>query len=151
VSHAHTASNAAIARVLDVSWQSCRVHFMRTAPARAGKSGRRIIIAFIATAFTQDVAEAVRAQWRYIADQLRPKLPRLASLDEAIVDVGFQPIGNAISNGDAVRSTRLIPRNIYAARNSFVPLSAGITITLHLVRCGESTALSPYSGAARHH
>jgi len=89
VSHAHTRRNAAVAKVLDVSWQSCRVHFMRNALAHAGKCGRRILPAFIATAFTQDDAEAVRAQWRYIADQLRPKLPKLASLDKAIVDVGI--------------------------------------------------------------
>lgn len=37
---------------------------------------------------TQDDAEAARAQWRKIADQLRPKLPKLAAfLDEAEADV----------------------------------------------------------------
>ena len=102
MSRAHTGINAAVARVLDVSWQSCRVHFMRNAQAHAGKSGRRIVTAFIATAFTQDDAEVVRAQRRYIADQFRPKLPRLASLDEAIVDAGSQSIGDAVSNGATV-------------------------------------------------
>ncbi|MGY4183078.1 hypothetical protein ACVIHH_008369 [Bradyrhizobium sp. USDA 4518] len=39
-------------------------------------------------AFAQDDAEAARAQWRRIADQLRPKLPKLAAfLDEAETDV----------------------------------------------------------------
>ena len=44
--------------------------------------------AFIATAFAQDDAETARAQWRRVADQLRPKLPKLAAyLDEAEADV----------------------------------------------------------------
>jgi transposase-like protein len=61
---------------------------MRNALAHAGKSGRRVVSAFIATAFAQDDAEAARAQWRRIADQLRPKLPKLAAfLDEAEADV----------------------------------------------------------------
>jgi len=61
---------------------------MRNALAHAGRSGRRVVSAFIATAFAQDDAEAARSQWRRIADQLRPKLPKLAAfLDEAETDV----------------------------------------------------------------
>jgi transposase-like protein len=48
----------------------------------------RVVAAFIATAFAQDDAEAARAQWRGVADQLRPKLPKLAAyLDAAETDV----------------------------------------------------------------
>jgi len=44
--------------------------------------------AVIATAFVQDDAETARAQWHKVADQLRPKLPKLAALmDEAEADV----------------------------------------------------------------
>jgi transposase-like protein len=79
---------ATVAKVLNATWQRCRVHFMRNALAHAGKSGRRVVSAFIATAFAQDDAEAARAQWRKVADQLRPKLPKLAGfLDEAETDV----------------------------------------------------------------
>jgi putative transposase len=53
----------------------------------SSKNGRRVVSAFIATAFAQDDAEAARAQWRRVADQLRPKLPKLAALDEAETDV----------------------------------------------------------------
>jgi putative transposase len=61
---------------------------MRDALAHAGKRGRRVVSAFIATAFAQDDAQAARAQWRKVADQLRPKLPKLAAfLDEAETDV----------------------------------------------------------------
>ncbi|MEW5727842.1 MAG: transposase, partial [Pseudomonadota bacterium] len=79
---------AAVARVLNATWQRCRVHFMRNALAHAGKQGRRVVSAFIGTAFAQDDAGAARAQWRQVADQLRPRVPKLATLmDEAEVDV----------------------------------------------------------------
>jgi putative transposase len=70
------------------TWQRCRVHFMRNAPAHAGKSGRRVVSAFIATAFAQEDAATGQAQWRKVADQLRPKLPKLATfMDQAETDV----------------------------------------------------------------
>jgi transposase-like protein len=78
ISDAHEGIKAAISKVLNASWQRCRVHFMRNALAHAGKSGRRVVSAFIGTAFAQDDAEAARLQWRRVADQLRPKLPKLA-------------------------------------------------------------------------
>ncbi len=88
ISDAHEGLKSAVSKVLNATWQRCRVHVMRNALAHAGKSGRRVVSAFIATAFAQDDAEAARAQWRRVADQLRPKLPRLAGfLDEAETDV----------------------------------------------------------------
>src|ERR1700720_4329039 len=88
VSDAHEGIKAAVAKIMHASWQRCRVHFMRNALAHAGKSGRRVVSAFIATAFAQDDAEAAKAQWRQIADQVRPKLPKLAALlDDAEQDV----------------------------------------------------------------
>ncbi len=64
------------------------MHWLRNALAHAGKSGRRVVSAFIATAFAQDHADAARAQWRQVADQVRVKLPKLAALlDEAEADV----------------------------------------------------------------
>jgi putative transposase len=88
VSDAHEGIKATVGKILNATWQRCRVHFMRNALAHAGKSGRRVVSAFIATAFAQDDAEAARAQWRRIADQLRSKLPKLAAfLDAAETDV----------------------------------------------------------------
>jgi putative transposase len=56
--------------------------------AHAGKSGRRVVSAFIATAFAQETAEAAKIQWRKVADQLRPTVPKLAALmDSAEGDV----------------------------------------------------------------
>lgn len=61
---------------------------MRNALAHAGKSGRRVVSAFITTAFAQDTSEAASTQWRNVADQIRPKVPKLATLmDSAEQDV----------------------------------------------------------------
>ena len=80
ISDAHEGIKAAVARVFRATWQRCRVHFMRNVLAHAGRSGRRVVAAFIATAFAQDHADAARAQWRQVADQVRTKLPKLAAL-----------------------------------------------------------------------
>jgi transposase-like protein len=88
ISDAHEGIKAAVAKVLSASWQRCRVHFMRNALAHAGRQGRRVVSAFIGTAFVQDDADAARTQWRQVADQLRPKVPKLARLmDDAETDV----------------------------------------------------------------
>ena len=88
ISDAHEGIKAAIAKVMHASWQRCRVHFMRNVLAHAGRQGRRVVAAFIGTAFVQDDAEAASKQWRQVADQLRPKVPKLAALmDEAEADV----------------------------------------------------------------
>ena len=88
VSDAHEGIKAAVTKVLHASWQRCRVHFMRNALAHAGKTQRRVVSAFIGTAFVQDDAGAARTQWRQVADQLRIKVPKLAGfMDDAETDV----------------------------------------------------------------
>ena len=88
ISDAPEGLKAAIAKVLNATWQRCRVHTMRNLLAHAGRQGRGVASAFIATAFAQEDAEAAKAQWRKVADQLRPKLPKLAAcMDEAEADV----------------------------------------------------------------
>jgi putative transposase len=88
ISDAHEGLKASVGKILHSTWQRCRVHFMRNALAHAGRNGRRVVSAFIATAFAQDDAEAAKQQWRRVADQLRSKLPKLAALmDEAEPDV----------------------------------------------------------------
>jgi putative transposase len=88
ISDGHQGIKAAVAKVLHGSWQRCRVHFMRNVLAHAGRHGRRVVAAFIGTAFVQDDADAASKQWRQVADQLRPKVPKLAAfMDEAEADV----------------------------------------------------------------
>ena len=84
----HKGLKAAPTRILGATAQRCRVHFMRNLLAHAGKQGRRVVSAFVATAFAQDDADSAAAQWRLVADQLKPKAPKLAALmDEAQHDV----------------------------------------------------------------
>ncbi len=83
ISDAHEGLKAAVTKVLRATWQRCRVHFMRTATAHAGKSQRRLVAAWIGTAFAEADAPAAHAQWRRVADQIRPKVPKLAALMDA--------------------------------------------------------------------
>jgi len=88
VSDAHEGLKAAVTKVLRATWQRCRVHFARNALAHAGKAQRRIVSAWIGTAYAEADAEGARRQWRTVADQLRPKVPKLATLmDSAEEDV----------------------------------------------------------------
>ena len=88
ISDAHEGIKAAVTKLMNATWQRCRVHTMRNALAHAGKSSRRVVAAFMGTAFAQDSADAAKTQWRKIADQLRPTLPKLGRfMDEAETDV----------------------------------------------------------------
>jgi transposase-like protein len=62
--------------------------------AHAGRSGRRVVSAFIGTAFAQKDAKTARDQWRRVADQLRVNVPKLAALmdqaeDDVLAYMGF--------------------------------------------------------------
>ena len=88
ISDAHEGLKAAANRVLGATAQRCKVHFQRNAMAHAGKTQRRIVSAWIGTAFAEADQGAAHRQWRAVADQLRPRVPRLAALmDEAEHDV----------------------------------------------------------------
>ncbi len=88
ISDGHEGIKASLAKVLNATWQRCRVHFMRHVLTHAGRQGRRVASAFIATAFAQETPEAASTQWRAVADQIRQKVPNLAAImDEAEHDV----------------------------------------------------------------
>jgi transposase-like protein len=58
--------------VLNATWQRCRSHFMRNAMAHAGKTQRRIVAAWIGSAFAASPAAAnsrVRSATRCRAGQ----------------------------------------------------------------------------------
>ena len=54
ISDDHKGLKAAATRILGATWQRCRVHFARNLLAHAGKQGRRVVSAFVATAFAQE-------------------------------------------------------------------------------------------------
>ena len=64
------------------------VHFVRNALALVPKSAQQLVAATIRTVFAQPDAASTREQWRRVADNLRPRFPRLADLlDGAEADV----------------------------------------------------------------
>jgi putative transposase len=88
ISDAHEGLKHAIAQVLKATWQRCRVHFMRNALAYVPKGQHSMVAAAIRTVFAQPDRAAAGLAWRHVADQLRPRFPKLAALmDEAEPDV----------------------------------------------------------------
>jgi transposase-like protein len=80
VSDAHEGLKHAIAKVLGATWQRCRVHWMRNALAHVPKGQHSMVAAALRQAFLQADREAAHQLWRQVADQLRPRWPRLAGL-----------------------------------------------------------------------
>jgi transposase-like protein len=88
VSDAHEGLKHAIGKVLGATWQRCRVHWMRNALAHVPKGQHTMVAAALRQAFLQADEGAARQSWRQLADQLRPRWPRLAGLmDESQPDV----------------------------------------------------------------
>lgn len=85
---AHEGLKAAITRVLCATWQRRRVHFMRSALAYVPRSQHTVVAAAIRQAFIQPGRKAADDVWRLVADQLRPRWPKRATLmDDAEHDV----------------------------------------------------------------
>jgi putative transposase len=88
ISDSHEGLKRAIGRVLGSTWQRCRVHWMRNALAHVPKGQHTVVAAALRQAFLQPDAAAARQTWRQVADQLRPRWPKLATLmDESEHDV----------------------------------------------------------------
>ena len=78
----------------NATWQRCRVHFMRNAMAHVGKGQRTMVAALLRTVFAQDSRAECHQQWRLVADQLREKYPKIATLmdgceDEVLAHMAF--------------------------------------------------------------
>jgi len=88
VSDAHEGLKHAIAKALHAAWQRCRVHWMRNALAHVPKGQHSMVAAALRQAFLQADQDTARQVWRQVADQLRPRWPKLATLmDESEHDV----------------------------------------------------------------
>jgi putative transposase len=152
VSDAHEGIKAAVAKLMNATWQRCRVHTMRNALAHAGKSSRRVVSAFIATAFAQDSAAAAKAQWRKVADQLRLKLPKLSTfMDEAEDDV-LAYMSFPVDHWPKIHSTTA--SNGSTARSSGAPRSSASSPTTKPSSgssersCWSRTTNGPFSAVA---
>jgi putative transposase len=83
ISDAHEGLKQAIARVMGATWQRCRVHWVRNALAHVPKGQHTVVAAAIRQAFLQPDREAASQTWRHVADQLRPRWPKLSALMDA--------------------------------------------------------------------
>src|SRR3954471_21363589 len=94
ISDAHEGLKGAIRRVLGATWQRCRVHWMRSALAHVGKGQQAVVAAALRQAFLQPDQDSARRVWRQMADQFRPRWPKLGSLmdeseHEVLAYMGF--------------------------------------------------------------
>lgn len=88
ISDSHAGLKAAIAQVLGATWQRCRVHFTRHLQACVPRDCAGMVAALLRQVFTQPDLASARTHWRQVADQLRGKFPKAATLmDEAEDDV----------------------------------------------------------------
>jgi transposase-like protein len=88
ISDAHEGLKAAIHRVAGASWQRCRVHWMRNAVSSVPKLQQSMVSAALRQAFIQPDRPNASRTLRHVADQLRPKWPKLgAFIDDSEADV----------------------------------------------------------------
>jgi len=88
ISDAHEGLKAAIRRVFSAAWQRCHVHWMRNALAHVPKGQQSMVSAALRQAFLQADCAAASQTLRHVADQLRPKWPKLAVfIDDSEADV----------------------------------------------------------------
>src|SRR5271165_4870212 len=127
ISDAHEGLKGAVAKVLGASWQRCRVHFMRNALAHANKNGRRVVSAFIATAFAQGSSDAAGKQWRQVADQLRAKRPSSQPCSTRPRSTSSPSCASPRSTG--TRSARPTPSSVPMAKSNAEPTSSASSQT----------------------
>ena len=110
VSDAHEGLKAAIRRVLGAAWQRCRVHWMRNALAHVPKGQQTMVAAALRQAFLQPDREGARQTWRHLADQFRPRWPKLARLlDDSEHDV-LAYMGFPVQHRTKLHSTNPLER-----------------------------------------
>ena len=110
ISDAHEGLKAAASRVLGATAQRCRVHFLRNAMKHAGRAQRRIVAAWIGTAFAEADQAAARKQWRAVADQLRPRVGKLAELMDGAEDDVLAYMGFPAAHRTKIHSTNPLER-----------------------------------------
>ena len=78
VSDSHEGLKAAIARVLDCSWQRCCVHFVRDMHQNCRPAQRALVSAALREVFNADGHERARERVGHVIEQLAPIAPKVA-------------------------------------------------------------------------
>ena len=89
ISDSHTGLKAGMRRVLNgVTWQRCRVHFMRNAAGKLTKAAQPAILEKLKKAFQKTTQEEAKKAFKDLADEARMKHPGFATLlDDGADDV----------------------------------------------------------------
>ena len=96
-SDAHEGLRAALGQVLTgVSWQRCRVHFMRNLLAHVPRGDKSIVAAALRTIFAQPDRPAAGAQLAEVVRAMRPRWPKAAEIlaqaeDDILAYLAFPP------------------------------------------------------------
>jgi putative transposase len=111
ISDAHKGLKAAIRRVMGASWQRCRVHWMRNAQSYGANKGQQSMVsAALRQAFIQPGRASASQTMHHVADQLRPKWPKLAAfIDDSEVDV-LAHMDFPAQHRSKIHSTNLLER-----------------------------------------
>jgi transposase-like protein len=91
ISDAHEGLTAAIRRVFGASWHRCRVHWMRNVLAYVLRTQQSMVAVALRQAFLQPDRVQASQMLRHVADQLRSKWPKLATLIDDSLAVGEYP------------------------------------------------------------
>jgi len=89
ISDAHTGLQRGLRAVLNgVSWQRCRVHFMRNAASKLPKAVQAKYLERLKLVFQEETKPEAKKLMKALADETRKKQPRFAAvLDEGMEDV----------------------------------------------------------------
>ena len=82
ISDAHEGLKAAISKLSGVTWQRCRVHWMRNALSYVSKDKQDILSAMLRQIFVQQNQAAVHHAWQAAEEKLQDKYPRLVAFME---------------------------------------------------------------------
>ena len=80
ISDDHKGLRSAAGKVFAATQQRCRVHWMRNALAHVGAKQRPAVVAMLKTIFAQETADAAHEQWHHVADALRERYEKLATM-----------------------------------------------------------------------
>ena len=81
ISDAHSGLTTSIRKTMaGVSWQRCRVHFMRNLLSRVPRDHAEMVAATVRTIFAQPDPASTRDQLRLVADMLRDRHPAVSDL-----------------------------------------------------------------------
>src|SRR5918998_1240931 len=140
ISDAHEGLKAAIRRVFGATWQRCRVHWMRSALAHVPKGQQTMVAAALRQAFLQPDQEGARQAWRHLADQFRPRWPKLARLNKEVKRradvVGIFPSEQSILR--LIGAVLLEANDEWQLRHRYMQLEAVAELTLPPIE-GEAT------------